>query len=145
MLIAEVKSRLNQLEASIGLGKADKSGGPRDPIETVESDRFEAKIGLVEQSLSQLSALISRADDLLTMVSVTVKRAQSVARATTRKAVTTAKAWLTTIKSWISRISGQLWNLVAGLVTPKEWSIGGEIGTSVLGLANVKLEIRFGA
>ncbi|MFC4871012.1 hypothetical protein [Negadavirga shengliensis] len=48
------------------------------------------------------------------------------------------------IKPIIQRIAQRLWRLISGLLTPKEWSIGGELGNTVWGLSKVKLEIKFG-
>ena len=44
------------------------------------------------------------------------------------------------MKSFISK----LWTIITGLLTPKEWKLKGGLGTGLLGLANVELEITFG-
>ena len=48
------------------------------------------------------------------------------------------------VKPIIEKVSKHLWQLICGLVTPKSWTIGGELGTGILGLASVKVSITFG-
>lgn len=48
------------------------------------------------------------------------------------------------LKPILRSVSAHLWRLLVGLLTPKEWSIKGSIGTPVLGLAQAELEITFG-
>lgn len=44
----------------------------------------------------------------------------------------------------IKRFLSKLWSLISGLLTPKEWKLKGQVGTGLLGLANVEVEITFG-
>lgn len=56
----------------------------------------------------------------------------------------TLSALLSFFKPLIKTIARRLWRLISGLLTPKEWSVGGEVGNTVWGLTKVKLEIKFG-
>jgi hypothetical protein len=51
-----------------------------------------------------------------------------------------AKSWV----HWIKNISFQLWNMLASLNTPKEWKLGGKLGTGPFNLAEASIEITFG-
>lgn len=44
----------------------------------------------------------------------------------------------------MKRFLSKLWSLISGLLTPKEWKLKGQVGTGLLGLANVEVEISFG-
>lgn len=49
------------------------------------------------------------------------------------------------LKPLLRKLSQRLWKLISGLLTPKEWSVSGELGNTVLGLGSVKIEVKFGA
>ncbi|OZG70408.1 hypothetical protein BTA51_25920 [Hahella sp. CCB-MM4] len=59
---------------------------------------------------------------------------------------------ITSVKNWISAkliplINGiwqSVWAVLAKYVTPKEWTVSGELGTPVLGLAKATVGITFG-
>ncbi|RUP00632.1 hypothetical protein [Hyphomicrobium sp.] len=106
---------------------------------------LEGQVRKTLEELSQLEALAGRLNDLLTMIDLkTSANASQSIRSAVSTAIATAKTWLSVITSWIKRISAQLWNLLCGLMTPKEWKLGGKVGTGILGLADVTLEITFG-
>lgn len=63
------------------------------------------------------------------------------AAATVSNAVKNAMA---AIWSVFKQALHHLWQLICHLATPKEWSLSGDAGLSVLGLANVGAEITFG-
>lgn len=44
----------------------------------------------------------------------------------------------------MKRLLAKVWQIISGLLTPKEWKLSGEAGTGVLGLAKVAIEITFG-
>jgi hypothetical protein len=44
----------------------------------------------------------------------------------------------------LSRIAKWLGHTLLRLLTPKEWKLGGEVGTGVFGLANARVEVTFG-
>ncbi len=127
-LLRVVRNRLAHL-------KSDLAGvGP-------SSRPYEDEVLRALHELSQLEALIARAGDLMTMIDMKVG---SLPANGISKAIAMAKSWLSTIGSWVKRISAQFWNLLTGLMTPKEWKLGGTVGISVLGLGNVNVEIAFG-
>jgi|GEM_PF-4932008 len=55
-----------------------------------------------------------------------------------------AWSWIKSVGALIKRISATLWQIIARLLTPKEWTLKGDIGTGFLGLANAGIEITFG-
>ncbi len=44
----------------------------------------------------------------------------------------------------LKRLLRLLWRFISGLLTPKEWTLGGKLGTGFLGLAEAHLDITFG-
>lgn len=45
----------------------------------------------------------------------------------------------------LRRLLSKVWQIISGLLTPKEWKLQGKVGTGILGLADVGIEITFGA
>jgi hypothetical protein len=86
--------------------------------------------------LAQMTALMERIGSLI----ATIKLRSAVPKAP-RQLFAKVLGWLATITNWIKRVSGQL---LCGLMTPKEWKLGGTIGTGPFGLADVTVEITFG-
>ena len=43
----------------------------------------------------------------------------------------------------LKKLSAKLWQIISKMLTPKEWKISGTVGTGLLGLASVGLEITF--
>jgi hypothetical protein len=58
-----------------------------------------------------------------------------------RTALQKIKAYLTPL---LKRFLAKLWQIISGLLTPKEWKLQGKVGTGILGLADVGIEITFG-
>jgi hypothetical protein len=58
------------------------------------------------------------------------------------------KSALAKIKSYliplIKKFLSKLWSIISGLLTPKEWKLKGKVGTGLLGLADVEVEVTFG-
>lgn len=58
------------------------------------------------------------------------------------------KSALSKIKSYllpfIKKFLSKLWSIISGLLTPKDWKIKGKVGTGLLGLADVEVEVTFG-
>ncbi|MEM9008592.1 MAG: hypothetical protein AAGE59_34420 [Cyanobacteria bacterium P01_F01_bin.86] len=62
-----------------------------------------------------------------------------------QNAASKATDWVkNTLMPLIKSIAAQVWQVISSLLTPKEWKIKGSVGTPLLGLANVELEITFG-
>jgi hypothetical protein len=54
------------------------------------------------------------------------------------------KKWVTgKLVPWITSLWQSVWAVIQRLTTPKEWKISGQLGTSVLGLAQASIEITF--
>lgn len=62
----------------------------------------------------------------------------------TNGAIQRARNWINnTLKPAIKRTLHKLWKLLANLLTPKEWKLRGEVGSSLLGLGSASVEITF--
>lgn len=48
------------------------------------------------------------------------------------------------IRRWLGRAGRKLWTMISRLVTVREWSLTGTVGTSVLGLAGASISVTFG-
>ena len=51
------------------------------------------------------------------------------------------KVYLTPL---LKRFLSKIWQIISNLLTPKEWKLQGKVGTGILGLADVGIEITFG-
>lgn len=49
-----------------------------------------------------------------------------------------------TLEPLLKRLIAKVWQIICNLLTPKEWKLQGKIGTGILGLADVGIEITFG-
>lgn len=131
-LIEELQSRLQRLP--------DLAGALKEGAQEVKS-RLKMNVEDIQDLLSRLMAVWDRLENLYTIVGQKLAAAGKAIGS----AYTAVKGWFSTIKSWLVGISSQLWKLLCKLMTPKEWKISGEIGTGPFGLANVGVEITFGA
>lgn len=97
---------------------------------------------------SALDAEINVLAALLAKIEAELERRQAPAHTFIGGAAASAKRLLskiaTILRPIIRSVSARLWRLLVGLMTPKEWSIKGSLGTPVLGLASVELQIAFG-
>lgn len=109
-------------------------------IEKYSDEERKSKIEELTNLKSLLTAVWGRLQSLISMIEQRQVNAQGVVSQT----VHAIKNWALAIATWIKRISAQLWQLLSRLMTPKEWKIKGDVGTGVLGLANVGIEITFG-
>lgn len=98
-----------------------------------------------DREIRELVAGISLYDALLDQVDrqAAVAKLRGLAE-TTGDLLGRVQLWLAAMKNWLKGVARQLWALLARLMTPKEWTLKGEAGTGVLGLANVGVEITFG-
>lgn len=90
----------------------------------------------VEREMEFLQALLDTLRERAEMYDSTPSLVQHIA---------SAKQWLNgsfipTLRRALSRI----WQLIAKLLTPKEWKLKGSIGNQVWGLSKVEVEITFG-
>lgn len=44
----------------------------------------------------------------------------------------------------LKRFLSKIWQIISNMLTPKEWKLQGKVGTGILGLADVGIEITFG-
>jgi hypothetical protein len=51
---------------------------------------------------------------------------------------------LSDLMTWLKEALHSFWALISQLLTPREWTIGGKVGTGILGLTEVSASIKFG-
>jgi hypothetical protein len=113
---------------------------PSSDGEDFRSFNAREEIHALNNLQSQLLAVWSRLESLIDLIGI--RQAAPTGQAS--GPIAKLKAWLSALTSWIKRISGQLWQLLSRLMTPKEWKLSGDIGTGPFGLANAGIEITFG-
>lgn len=91
--------------------------------------------------IARLSAVWDRLEALMTLVELR----QPAGGGTLSGVIGAAKARLSVLGRWIRGLLGRLWSLLSRLMTPKEWKLSGKIGSGPLGLADVAVEVTFGA
>lgn len=101
-------------------------------------------IGSVDSVRADVSLLLGTLKSTLPALKVFLDGDSDLQQAVKSRFAATAgvlKAWvnplLTRVASWLGRI-------LLRLLVPKEWKIGGKVGTGVFGLAEASLEITFG-
>ncbi|MTD93916.1 hypothetical protein GIW81_06150 [Hyphomicrobium sp. xq] len=80
---------------------------------------------------------------LRSLIKVKVQRMRSLTAAA-QAAAAQALSWIGSIMGWLKSLSAQLWSMLANLLTPTQWKMSGKVGTGVLGLIDVGVEITFG-
>lgn len=136
--LTEVIARIN-LTLSDLLDSLDEDRRHHDPEGAVKAT-VEELINLQ----TQLSHLWGRLVGIISLIAQ--KQAAAAASGPTQATTAPTQAasgWISTIAKWIQGISSQLWQLLCHLASPKEWTLKGEVGTSVVGLAKVGIEIKF--
>lgn len=129
ILVEHLQGKLEALRTSV------------DTHREMEADEGITKeIMSIKSLLGQLVAVWDRLENLVAII----EQKQAAQAGKVHQAITRLKGWIATLASWIKRISGQLWSLLCKLLTPKEWKLGGKIGTGPFGLADVTVEITFG-
>lgn len=101
---------------------------------------------LTDASL-ELGALRAEAESLRTRVSFALRVTHAGVRVTGFTA-----AFLRRSASWfrsvfipvLSSALGKVWRLVSRMLRPKEWKLGGKLGTGIFGFAETSIEITFG-
>lgn len=91
------------------------------------------------RSLTAFSTYSSRLDSLTAQINISAGLGQIIQ--------TTANAWsglANQIQSVIKGISSTLFQFISQMLTPKEWSISGELGVNVGVMTNAGIEITFG-
>jgi len=91
------------------------------------------------RSLTAFSAYSSRLDSLTAQVNISAGVEQIIQ--------TAANAWsglANQIQSVVKGISSTLFQFISQMLTPKEWSISGELGVNVGIMTNAGIEITFG-
>lgn len=135
---------MNMLQEKLAQLKGFGRTAPMDKAELSQ------EIAEIQGLISQLLDLAGRLEDMIDLLQLRLTTGRADASSTqtsggfVQAAAGQVKSWLAVLMKWIKRISGQLWRLLSGLLTPREWKIGADIGTGPFGLANAKIEITFG-
>ncbi|MBS9715583.1 hypothetical protein ACFFUT_03530 [Pseudohalocynthiibacter aestuariivivens] len=128
-LIQEILEKLESLRNSLAhIQNGENSEGVKSEILELQS------------LLGRLASVITRIKNLIALLSAR-NAPQNVPQAGFWKKT---KKVFSIIKRWLQGISGQLWQLLSRLMTPKEWKLAGELGTGVFGLAKAQVEVTFG-
>jgi len=106
-----------------------------DNTEGVQSEILD-----LQSLLGRLASILTRIENLTALLSARNTPQNAPQPGFWKK----TKKVFSVIKRWLQGISAQLWQLLSRLMTPKEWKLGGELGTGVLGLAKVQVEVTFG-
>ena len=100
---------------------------------------------LAQELKTQLEWLEGMLLHLENMVSSPVTKWPNGFAGSIRSSVSSA---LSKVKNYLipllKKFLSKLWSIISGLLTPKEWKIKGGVGTGLLGLANVEVEVTFG-
>jgi hypothetical protein len=96
----------------------------------------------LEAELNWLQTVLTRVDDYDFQEPVLFpSHLTQEIRPPVSKAVTKVK---NVLMPRLKRLLSKVWQIISGLLTPKEWKIQGKVGTGLLGLADVGIEITFG-
>lgn len=132
--ISDLRERISRLMIDI---QSELEAFPPEPSE----EAFSFSRSLLD-NLSTIETLLEWLNQQLDIAAQ--QAAPGRAASSTGGILATARGWLASVKSWLKRICKQLWQLISRLMTPKEWKLTGKVGTGVLGLAEVGIEITFG-
>jgi hypothetical protein len=121
--------------------------------ETDRSPDLEEQVTLAEQIAPEVRQLTGTATELVAQgtdqepdLAFSAAAQMAALRSDLRfakKRYSVNRAWK---KIWevLTRAAPRLWSLISHLVKVKEWSVTGEIGTGVLGLAQARISVTFG-
>jgi hypothetical protein len=140
----EASRQLKGLADELRCRSPEKVSGGLEPDEEIEiADQIASSIdqltagakGLVARGLDQKPDLAFSVVAQMAAVETEVKDA--------RERLPTTGTWM---RVWaiLKRVSLRLWSLISHLVKVKEWSVTGEVGTGVLGLAKASISVKFG-
>lgn len=111
-------------------------------IDTAEAIQLTSTISMLELELNELLRLLEKLD--LAFLKMSTGDEQSFIGKTKSGIKSALNSIRNVLKPLLIRFSQRLWKIISGLLTPKEWSISGELGNTVFGLGAVKIEVKFG-
>lgn len=132
-LLRRISDAINGLIAQL----RDSSGWSDTGEGTADKEGVRREIAALQVLAARIGFLISQAKATIKMYSTAI---WTSARTFVQKATRIMKA----LAAHIRRISARLFNLIVGLLTPKEWKIRGDLDLTLFGLAKGGAEITFG-
>lgn len=130
-LIEQIQDMISELKNRDGI-----------KLDTSEAIQLTSTVSILELELNSLLSLLEKLD--LAFTKLDDKNDKSFIGKAKHRVQKVISSIQNVLRPFLKKVSQRLWKLISGLLTPKEWSIGGEIGNSVFGLGSVKIEIKFG-
>lgn len=133
--VAQLLDRIYQLLKEIGSSENRRlKEGSAFSLSTLANE-LNAQLEWLKGILEHIENMIQ--DSTQTIPEWFVKQVTNPVRAALNK----IKVYLTPL---LKRFLSKIWQIISNLLTPKEWKLQGKVGTGILGLADVGIEITFG-
>ena len=98
---------------------------------------------------NELQAELEWLKAILEQLDVIVNESSEVGASLLNRVAKPIKTALSQLKTYLmpllKKFLAKIWSVISHLLTPKEWKLGGKVGSTVLGLAEAHIEITFGA
>jgi hypothetical protein len=99
-----------------------------------------------EQALATVSGVQAAYEEAQGVEAMTSDLASAEPGSDQNTGLARVRAWVVDVaKPAIERVAKQLWAILSALLTPKSWTIGGNLGTGVLGLVGENVSVTFGS
>lgn len=133
--VEQLLARIGRLLQEISSTEFKRAGeGMAFPLATL-ANQLNAELDWLQGILEHIDAMLR--DSAQTLPEALVTQISAPVRTALQK----IKSYLTPL---LKRFLAKLWQIISGLLTPKEWKLQGKVGTGILGLAEVGIEITFG-
>jgi hypothetical protein len=143
-LLEYIRGEDRELEFLSESGRSRLEATINETHNTVEALRAPAEVPLAATASANQQALQA----IAALGSLEAQFNYFDARAALPLAAAAAAAWAglsAYLKTILQKISSQLWQLLARLLTLKEWSVAGSAGVSLFGLGgNAQIQLTFG-
>ena len=140
----DVSHQLADLVETLGEQSSESVDGQPDlENQLVLAEQIAPQVGQLKGAAEELVAHgLDQTPDLAFSATAQMTALQNEVRYA-RKRYRANRAWA---KIWgaLKRIAPRLWSLISHLVKVKEWSVTGQVGTGVLGLAQASICVTFG-
>ena len=133
--VAQLLDRIYQLLGEIGSPELRKSKeGSAFSLSTLANE-LNAQLEWLKGILEHIENMMQ--DATRTVPEWFINKVKNPVRAALQK----IKTYLAPL---LKRFLSKIWQIISNLLTPKEWKLQGKVGTGILGLADVGIEITFG-
>ena len=133
--VAQLLDRISLLLKEIGHSASGRSNEGSAFSLAILANELNAQLEWLKGVLEHIENMIQ--DDTQTTAQWFINQVTSPVRAALNK----IKTILTPL---LKRFLSKIWQIISNLLTPKEWKLQGKVGTGILGLADVGIEITFG-